>query len=211
MKITVVRGILAALVLVSGSAAAQNATDPRTVPELRQEFDRGTTMGVPEWLLVGEARKGQLMGAPTNRIRDAIHGLTDRHVAARTALKPVVDTFEVIAGANAMRRPGITSGVLQKLRSANKTRSLTTAIGVLDEAVLRGVPVKTAMETVQKMLAHGASNEQIASVGGDLPGMIKDGLAPSVALDVRSRSVLSLPAGSSLGSAAAANKQQPQR
>lgn len=198
-------GALALLSAVAASVAAQQPrvpADPASVPELRAEFERATSLGLPTGPLVAKARQGYLAPASPARIRDALRALTDRMVTARTALSPVHSELELEAGAHALQA-GIPARVLRDLRAADPGRSLTVAIGVLQELVVRGVPLKQATASVDAMVRRQMADVVIASVGRNVQGDVASGLAPSVAMDVRSRGVLSLPQAAVTGPAVA--------
>ena len=200
-----------ALALSAATAVAQQvpmSVDPRTVPELKAEFARAAKLGLPEAPLVSRARLGYSYNASVKRIGDVMHALTDRMVMARNALTPVQADAELEAGANAIQS-GVPERVLRNLRTAQPVRSLAVPIGVLQELVLRGVPWKQAAVKVDSMLKRNVADVQIALLGRDIQADIASGLAPSVALDVRSRGVLSLPQGAVQGSAVAPTTIRP--
>jgi hypothetical protein len=204
------RAAALALVLGASAGAQQSRTpqDPTTVPELRPEFERAVALGLPTAPLVSKARQGYLAPASPARIRDALRALTDRMVVARTALNPVQSDTELEAAAHALQT-GIPERVLRELRAADPGRSLTVAIGVLQELVVRGVPLKQATASVEAMVRRQMADVVIASVGRNVQGDVASGLAPSVAMDVRSRGVLSLPQAAVAGPAVAPTTTRP--
>ena len=209
------RGLVVALglALMGAEAVAQKSrapVDPRTVPQLKAELDRAASLGFQVTPLYAVARNGALRAASTNEIRDAMRGLTDRLVSAREALTPVQGDGELVAGAMAIQ-VGVPPEVLQSMRALQRTRSLAVPIGVLQELVVRGVPVKKAAATVTQFIRANATDAAISAVASDMPALIAQGLAPSVALDLRSRGVLSLPQGLPQGAAVATNPKGPPR
>jgi hypothetical protein len=129
-------------------------------------------------------------------------------VKARTALQPVQNAAELEAGANALQ-VGISDAVLRDLRKVDRTRSLAVPIGVLHELVVRGVPLDQATTNVRAMLQRNLGDVVIAAVGRNVQGDVASGLAPSVAMDVRSRGVLSLPQAVAPGAAVAPTRTIP--
>jgi hypothetical protein len=204
-------GVALALIFTVGPAASQQGRapiDPGTVPQLKAELDRAAKLGLNVTPLYAVARNGSLRAASTRAIRDAMRRVTDRLVTARDALNPVHGDAELAAGADAIQF-GVPGQTLRELRAVRRTRSLVVPIGVLQELVVRGVPVKKAAATVVAFLRADATDVAIAAVGSDLPALIAQGLAPSVALDVRSKGVLSLPQGALPGSAVAPTTIRP--
>lgn len=205
MKKTLMRaacGVALALAGMMQVAAAQTSPgpDPTAIPALQAEFDRAAKQSVPAAPLVATARHGLMIGAPLNKIRDAVRGQADRYVTAREVLSPVQGAGELEAGADALQQK-IPKSVLADLRKAHPSRSLTMSIGVLQELVSRGVEVKKAVATIDMMLSRKESDTRIASLGTDIQGYLETGLAPSAAFEAISRGVLSLPqsaAGASL-------------
>ena len=183
---------LAVLILtVAATAAAQQTVpDPRKVPELQSEFARAEKMGLPVEPLVAVARKGYWQDASDKQIRDAVRGYARRMEKARAALQPARPA-EMLAGADALN-VGVPERVLKNLRAAARTRSIEVPLGVLTELVSRGVPVANAAERVETLLRREALDAQMLALGNDVIGDVAAGVAPTVALDIRSQSVLSL-------------------
>jgi hypothetical protein len=205
MKTMLMRSALGAALVLSGFVQAARAQagaspDPTTVPQLKAEFDRGAKLGVPMAPLLATARLGMMHSAPTNKIRDAVHGTADRYVTAREALNPVQTPAELDAGAVALQ-VNISKTILSKMRKDYPTRALTVPLGALQILVTKGVPAKQAVATVDKMLRQNESDTRIASLGTDIQGLLATGLAPSAAFDALSRSVLSLPQSPASGAA----------
>jgi hypothetical protein len=194
------RSILAAAALAALGAFAVPAhaqgrgstPDLRTVEVLAYEFDRAVALGVPVAPLEAKAREGYLKGANTARVREAVRQLADRMVEARDALAPVHSAAEVHEGAKALQQ-GVPASVLRSLRATQRERSLEVSLGVLTELVVRKVPVQRAADEVTKMLRKNVSETVLIAFGRGVQGDISAGLAPTVALDIRSRGVLSLP------------------
>jgi len=183
---------LAVLILtVAATAAAQQTVpDPRKVPELQSEFARAEKMGLPVEPLVAVARKGYWQDASDKQIRDAVRGYARRMEKARAALQPARPA-EMLAGADALN-VGVPERVLKNLRAAARTRSIEVPLGVLTELVSRGVPIANAAERVETLLRREALDAQMLALGNDVIGDVAAGVAPTVALDIRSQSVLSL-------------------
>jgi hypothetical protein len=172
------------------TSAQQTVPDPRTVPELQSEFARAEKMGLPVEPLVAMARKGYWQDASDKQIRDAVRGYARRIERARTALRPARPA-EMLAGADALNA-GVPERVLKSLRAAARTRSIEVPLGVLTELVSRGVPVANAAESVETLLKREALDAQMIALGNDVLGDVAAGVAPTVALDIRSQGVLSL-------------------
>lgn len=202
------RGFVAAgaVAMTASLAVAQGPRqvppDPQTVPELKAEFDRAVKLGVPTSPLVEKAREGYVKQASPKMIREALHGLTDRMVRAQAALQPVHSVGEVTAGAFALSID-IPERVLRNLRKEQKTRSIEVPLAVLANLVSRGVPLQQAAAQVNSLMSRNATESQMIALASLVESDIASGLAPSTALDVRSRGVLSATQGSLPGAAAA--------
>jgi hypothetical protein len=187
------RGAVLGLVLTAAAAAqeARVVNDPRTIAALRSEFDRAESLGLPVEPFVAKAREGYLKRGNDKQVRESMRNLADRMIRAREALKPIHSVAELEAGAVALQS-GVTENVLRSLRSAGKTRSLEVPLGVLTELVTRQVPLPQAAARVKELMDRNATGAQMIAFGQGITSDIAAGLAPTVALDVRSRGVLSL-------------------
>jgi hypothetical protein len=216
MKTTILRRssvLLGVLFLtVSAAGAQQTATriDPRTVPELKAEFDRAEKAGLPVEPLVAEARRGYLMQASPKKIREVVRGFADNMLRARTALEPVRGTAELTAGAGALK-VGVPERVLRTLRAASRTKSIEVGLGVLADMVSRGAKLEMAASRVEAMLQRDVTDATLIALGNDVMGDVAAGVAPTVALDIRSQSVLSLLSAPVQATALAPNRTPPPR
>jgi len=186
---------VAVLLVAAPSVNAQaraSSHDLRSDATLAYEFDRAIALGLPVAALEAKAREGYLKGAGTVRVREVVRQLTDRMVEARDALAPVHSANEILEGAKALQQ-GVPASVLRSLRATQRERSLEVSLGVLTELVVRKVPVQRAAAEVTKMLQRNVSETILIAFGRGVQGDISAGLAPTVALDIRSRGVLSLP------------------
>ncbi len=166
--------------------------DLRADAVLAYELDRAIALGIPVAPLESKAREGYLKGAGAVRVREVVRQLSDRMVEARDALAPVHSPNEILEGAKALQQ-GVPASVLRSLRATQRERSLEVSLGVLTELVVRKVPVQRAAAEVTKMLQRNVSETILIAFGRGVQGDISAGLAPTVALDIRSRGVLSLP------------------
>lgn len=198
--------VVGATMLAAVTAAAQQErapADPRTVPELKPEFDRAAKLGLPAHILVSKAREGYLKQASPKVIRDALHNLADRMVRARSALKPVQSDAELEQGALALQQD-IPEGVLRNLRQSQKTRSVEIPLSVLTDLVSKGVPRKEAVADVSAMLQRNVGEGRLITFASQVQNDIAGGIAPTVALELSFKGVLSLPSNALPGAAAAA-------
>jgi hypothetical protein len=197
---------------VSAAGAQQNAprVDPRTVPALRAEFDRAEKQGLPVEPLVAKARLGYLSQASEKKIREVVRGFADNMIRARKALEPVRGTAELAAGAEAIQA-GVPDRMLRNLRAASRTRSIEVGLGVLTEMVSRGASLDMAVSRVEAMLSREVADATLIAFGNDVMGDVAAGVAPTVALDIRSQSVLSLLPTPVQASALAPNRTPPPR
>lgn len=209
MRKTLVLAVCAvAVVAASGAAQGRTAPDLRSVPELAYEFDRAVVLGLPVSALEAKAREGYLKGASAARVHAAVRGLSVKMVEARDALAPAQSPNEIIEGAKALQQ-GVPASALRALRQAQRERSLEVTIGVLTELVVRKVPVQRATDEVTKMLRRNVAESVLIAFGRGVQGDISAGLAPTLALDIRSRGVLSLPQSALQGAALAPAVRPP--
>jgi hypothetical protein len=198
-------GALVAAALTIEAKAQVSIPDPRHVPELQAEFARAEKAGLPVDDLVAVARKGYLLNYSAKEIRTAVRGAANRFDRARNALQPARGPGELRAGADAILA-GVPERVLKNLRAAAPTRSIEVPLGVLTELVSKGASVTMAAERVELMLRRQAVDAYILALGSDVLGDVAAGLAPTVALDIRSQSVLSLLPAAGPAAAVAPNR-----
>jgi hypothetical protein len=190
----------AAFAVTSAGAQSKAVPDLRSVPELAYEFDKAVVLGIPVGPLEAKAREGYLKGATGARVHVAVKNLSAKMVEAKEALSPVQSQNEVLEGAKALQQ-GVPASVLRDMRKVQRTRSLEVSLGVLTELVVRKIPMQKAADAVTKMLKTNVTEGVMIAFGRGVQGDISAGLAPTVALDIRSRGVLSLPAGPAQGAA----------
>ncbi len=195
--------ICAVLLAPVVSAQSRNTVpDLRSIPELAYEFDKAVALGIPMAPLEAKAREGFLKGATAERVHVAVRNLSAKMVEAKEALAPVQSPNEILEGAKALQQ-GVPSSVLRAMRRTQRTRNLEVSLGVLTELVVRKIPMQRAADEVNKMLQRGVTEGVLIAFGRGVQGDISAGLAPTVALDIRSRGVLSLPQGPAQGAALA--------
>jgi len=203
------RAFVAAGALTMGASLAMaqqgRVVDPRTVPELKAEFDRAEKLGLPLDALDTKAREGFMKAASTKSVRDAVRDYADRMIKAREALKPTRGTAEIAAGADALQND-VPERVLRNLRQAQKNRSLEVPLGLLTELVVQGVPLQKATAQVESMVKAGIAESRMITVVAEVQRDVAQGVAPTTALDLRSKGVLSLPQAPAAGVAAPAIK-----
>lgn len=147
--------------------------------------------GVPTAPLVTKVREGIAKGATPDRIRSATHLLAQRLETAAKMLAPTRAPDELTAGADALQA-GVPASTLRDMRSIWPTKPLTVPLGVLSEMVASGVPHASATKRVRELLEKGATSAQVATLGVNVRADVAAGLAPDAAMELRSKSVLSL-------------------
>jgi hypothetical protein len=160
-------------------------------PAVREEIAAAAARGAPTEPLVIKAMEGATKRAPVDRVRAAVRALGERLVTAQQALARARGDDEVTAGAVALQQ-GAAPRTLKQLRTAWPDKSLEVPLGLLAELYSRGVPRDRATEHVLTLMRKGATSAQLAEFGRKVQDDIAAGQAPSVALDIRSRGVLSL-------------------
>lgn len=190
----------AALALLASPAAAQG-TPPALQRRLQQSLDAPTfravnvvldsarARGVPVEPLINHALHATLHRTPGPRIRDAVATLSQRLVAAKSALGPVASDAEIAAGANALA-VGVPRETLEQIRTLSGGRPVTVPLGVLTELVARKVAVGAASQQVLALMRNGATPAQLVSLNEDVLHDVDAGIEAGAAFDLRTRGVL---------------------
>jgi len=184
--------------------ARLTALDPATRDSLRVVVLDAQRRGLPTEPVYAKALEGVEKGAPGERIQTAIRAMFHRLRTANDSLAPRASDAELVAGADALAA-GVPSTALRELRSLSGRRSAATALGVLAQLVSRGVPVGKATDAVKQLLQRGGGQQQLLALERGVNGDVALGMLPDVALDLRSRAIMSgLPMAAPPAAAAAA-------
>lgn len=189
--------LLGAALLVPDRAGAQaawearldSALTPRARAAVVSAVEDARRRALPTAPLLAKALEGVEKGAPEERIPSAVSALLARLIAAQAALAPPASEAELVAGADALS-VGVPRDALRQLRALSGRRSATVALGVLAQLVSRGVPVRRAVEAVMVLLQRGAGPQQFLALERTVNGDMELGLAPDVALALRTRALI---------------------
>lgn len=192
--------LLAALMLVSASAASASAqgtpvlpiADARARAAVEREIAQAAAQGLPVRPLIAKAMEGVTKQASGDQIRTAVASQARRLGQAQALLAPSPSEAELLSGADALA-VGVPAPMLKQIRAAwPEGRSVAMPLDVLTELVARGVPARRALEQITELMARGATPTQIASLGASVQADVAAGLTPDAALEVRARGVMQL-------------------
>ncbi|MBL0938824.1 MAG: hypothetical protein IBJ03_08010 [Gemmatimonadaceae bacterium] len=189
--------LLCSLAPATSAVYAQDAVpfdaigDDGTRTAIRTIIADAAARGLPTAPLVTKVREGIAKKAAPDRIRTATSALAGRLAVAADALAPTRSNEELAAAADALQA-GIPVSTLRDMRKLWPGKPLTVPLGVLAEMVQSGVSKQVATQRVRDLLVKGATAGQFASLGTNVRDDIASGLAPDAAMELRSKSVLSV-------------------
>ena len=184
------RALAGFLVLITAAriAAAQDVAsmvaDKDAGAELAKIVTSAEQKGLPIDPIIARVRYAVMMRAPAPRIVAAAHGVAARLEDARNALAPQPTAKDIIAGEDALGS-GVSKKSLQEIRKISANKPVAVPLGVLAQLVASEVPEKTATKYVTDLIKHGATAEQLATLGNDVNADVKLGSAATNALELR--------------------------
>lgn len=165
-------------------------TDPGIRANIVATISAAGERGLPMEPLVDKALEGIEKGAPAARIELAVRAMAGRLATASTALAPVANPKDLLAGADALGA-GVPADILRRIRSFAAGRSTAVALGVTAQLTARGVPAAQAGAAVAALFRGGASPAQLVSLERMVKEDLTAGLHPSTAVDLRTRQLTS--------------------
>ena len=184
------RALSTFLVLISAGriAAAQDVAslvaDKDASAELAKIVAAAERKGLPVDPIIARVRYAVMMRAPAPRIVAAANSVAARLEDARNALAPQPTAKDIIAGEDALGS-GVSKKSLQEIRKASTNKPLAVPLGVLAQLVASEVPEKTATKYVTNLMKHGATAEQLATLGNEVEAEVKLGSGATAALELR--------------------------
>jgi hypothetical protein len=190
-------GVVAAMMMLSATAGAQTRALPDRLAAparaaLERAIDSARVAGLPVDPLYDKASEGALKGADDDRIVRAVRSLARLMADARGVLGGSADASVLTAAAGALGA-GVTPADLRRIAHSPSAEpngsTLATALVTLVDLVTKRVPVSLATSSIQSLLDHRATDQQLASLRVDVERDILAGRAPeaSVAERVRAR------------------------
>lgn len=169
------------------SAQVAASTAPLQLPAKLQPATRATierladslqSVGVPSSPLYDKAAEGVLKGADDTRIIAAVRSLARELGVASTVMGASAPVSDIVSAASALRA-GVSLSAAQKIasrRAKNTSTDERTALSfiILADFASRGVPVDAAVNTIDGLLAKGASGAELSQFSN---GVIRDLMA----------------------------------
>jgi len=154
--------------------------DTRTRGSVEKVIDSALAAGIPAEPLVDKALEGASKQASGDAILRAVRSLAGDLGRARKLLGSGALASELSAGASALRA-GVDDKTLAQMRADRPNQPLVVSLGVLADLIARGVPVRTATETVLALTDLGLADEQLVAFRRDVERDIGLGAPPSTA------------------------------
>lgn len=185
--------------------------EPRVRVSVEKVIDSALAAGIPAEPLVDKALEGASKHAPGDAILRAVRALAVDLGRSRQVLGTEALASELTAGASALRA-GVDEKALRQMRGDRPNQSLVVSLGVLTDLIARGVPVRTATQTVLALTDLGLADEQLVAFRRDVERDIGLGAPPGTAAQLRGDFVLSASvSGSAGGGRAGAEPRGPGR
>ncbi|MES2522024.1 MAG: hypothetical protein V4617_04915 [Gemmatimonadota bacterium] len=171
--------------------ALEGVGDAPVRTALLATIESAQSRGVPVDPLITKVREGVAKQSDPSRISDAVRQLAGRLETAAQALAPAFSSSEISAGAGALQH-GVPASTLRAYRALSPSAPLTVPLGVLTEMIADGVPPKLASTRIRELVARGAAPALLIDMGAKIRSDVIRGIAPGVALELRSKGVISL-------------------
>lgn len=189
-------GAFLALLIASASASAQEARlqarmDPDTYTSIRAIIDSARRAGLPTRPIEDKALEGASAGVPGAVIVSAIRSFTGQLGAVSKALGRKATPDELRAGVGTVDA-GVPTRDLVRLHAAvdPRDRSIATALTVLGDIVVRGVPVATASNLVLSLLKARVKDPELLDFDRAVRSDISHGADPATAASARAKGTI---------------------
>lgn len=188
-------GGLAVLSMVSpGSAQAQDVRlasrlDSATATTVQAVVDSAVAQGIPAEPLVQKALEGKTLGAPSERIVQAVRSLRSRLVTAMDVLGPKRSVDELSAGAAALGA-GVEPSVLGTLGQRLPIGSAGLPLVVLADLIQRGVTPDEASRAVVLLAEAQVDAAGYVQLRAKVEEDIHQGALPGAAVRARARGIV---------------------
>jgi len=191
------RRTLAALLLAAAvpagaqEARLQSRMNASTYNAVRAIIDSARKAGLPPRPIEDKALEGSSAGAADSVIIATIHAFTTQLGAVSKTLGRRATTDELRAGVGAIDA-GVPSRDLMRIHAAAdpKERSIATALTVLGDVVVRGVPVATASNLVISLLRARVKDPQLLDFDRAVRLDISHGADPATAASARAKGTI---------------------
>lgn len=180
-------GFLVLASVARGAAAQAVSTliaDREAGAELEKIVAAARENGLPVNPILAKVRYAVMMRSPAPRVVAAANGVAGRLADARNALAPHPDSTDIAAGENALGA-GVSAKSLQEIRKVSPNKPVAVPVGVLAQLVASNVPEKKAAKYVTDLIKHGATGDQLATLGNDVNADVRLGDAATRALELR--------------------------
>ena len=188
--VKVMRGLILAAVLTTGSATVLHGQDrvarlreayaPEAAAQIEAVVEAAGRDGVPVGPLYDKALEGAAKRVPAARVVPALREYSGRMRRVQGLLGGTPEVPWVVAGADALRR-GVTDDALTSIGREAGTRT-PLALMVMGDLMEAGVPTGRAMEVMREALVRTTSEEGLLDVPTALRRLVREGdLAPDAA------------------------------
>jgi hypothetical protein len=193
----IIRRTLAAMIFAAAAqAGAQEARlrsrmDPETYRAVHALIDSARKAGLPPRPIEDKALEGVSAGARSEVIVSTTRAFTNQLGTVSRALGKKAKTDELRAGVSAIDA-GVPTRDLVRIDAAAdpKDRSIATALTVLGDIVVRGVPVGTASNLVISLLRAKVKDAELLEFDQKVRSDISHGADPSTAAAARAKGTI---------------------
>jgi hypothetical protein len=177
--------------LAAQEVRLQSRMDPETYQAVRMIIYSATKAGLPARPIEDKALEGASARAPGPVIVSAVRRFTAQLGTASSALGRQAPADDLRAAVGAIDA-GVPTRDLIRLRAAAdpKDRPLATALTVINDIVVRGVPVPTAANLVISLLRARVKDAELLDFDRALRSDIAHGADPSTAASARAKGTI---------------------
>lgn len=175
---------------VAQDALLRARMDPETYASVRVLVDSAVKAGLPARPIEDKALEGASAGATGPVIIAAIRAYT-RQLGAAYAVLGRDASIDELRAAVGVVDAGVPGRDLARIRaSAEKDRSIATALTVIGDIVVRGVPVATATNLVISLLRARVKDAELLDFDRAVRIDIANGADPATAAAARARGTI---------------------
>lgn len=180
---------------LSGAAASaqdhrlESRMDATTYRSVRAIVDSAKKAGLPTRPIEDKALEGASAGATGAVIVSAIRVFTVQLGTASSALGREATIDELRAAVGAIDA-GVPARDLIRIRASAEDRSIATALTVINDIVVRGVPVATATNLVISLLRARVKDAELLDFDRAVRSDIANGADPATAAAARARGTI---------------------
>lgn len=179
----------AALTAGAQDTRLQSRFDATTYHAVHAIIDSARKVGLPTRPIEDKALEGASAGAPGKVIESAIRVFAVQLGTASSALGRDASIDELRAAVGAIDA-GVPPRDLIRIRASAEDRSIATALTVISDVVVRGVPVATATNLVISLLRARVKDAELLDFDRYVRSDISNGADPSTAAAARARGTI---------------------